>query len=171
MPPRRRNPSTPRSSRRRMSIPELDVNTRSRSAAYENIVLRAVEARNEAAGRAAQQATAAHPAEAEAEDNFSVRTRRAIEFAREGDDAILMPYQPTPSTNTARPRTRAVGYDPKTETMWVRYRESKKYPNGAVYAYYDVPRNQWKNIKRVNSPGRFLDRNIIDRYPATKTDI
>ncbi len=166
MPPRRRNPNSPRArggqSRRRMSIPEIDTSTRSRSTAYEDLVLNQVR-------RTASRRTV--PVAPQSAANITDDTRRALEFAREGDDSLLMPYQPTPSINPGRPRTRAMGYDSKSRTLWIRFRESKKDPNGAVYEYYNVPPNLWKNVRRVQSPGRWMNRALIDKYPYSRTDL
>ena len=76
----------------------------------------------------------------------------AIEMAENGDDSLLLPYQPTPSINPPRPRTLAAGYDRSSETMRVRFRD------GAVYEYYNVPPRVWNNFKRVKSPGRAINR-------------
>lgn len=78
----------------------------------------------------------------------------ALEAAQDGDDTLLLPYQPTPSINPPRPRTRAAGYDSKTRTLRVRFRD------GTGYAYYDVPPNVWRNFKRVKSPGRAINRTL-----------
>lgn len=91
-------------------------------------------------------------AKAEADRNEDPLTAEAIELARMGDDSVLLPYQPTPSINPPRPRTLAAGYDSKTKTMRVRFRD------GAGYEYYDVPPRVWNNFKRVRSPGRAINR-------------
>jgi hypothetical protein len=79
-------------------------------------------------------------------------TAMAFEEAREGDDSILLPYQPTPSINPPRPRTLAAGYDSNGKTLRIRFRD------GAIYEYYNVQQNEWRNFKRVKSPGRFVNR-------------
>lgn len=78
----------------------------------------------------------------------------ALQAAESGDDSLLLPYQPTPSINPPRPRTRAAGYDALTRTLRVRFRD------GTGYAYYDVPPNVWRNFKRVKSPGRAINRTL-----------
>jgi len=89
-------------------------------------------------------------------------TAKAIQSAKAGDDTELLPYQPTPSINPPRPRTLAMGYDPETKVMRVRFRE------GAGYEYYDVSPREWNNMKRVKSPGRAINRvfNHKDYAPA-----
>lgn len=84
-------------------------------------------------------------------------SQSAIELARHGDDTALMPYAPTPSINPPRPRTRAAGYDPDTQTLSVRFRD------GAVYSYYDVTPREWRNFTRVKSPGRAINRTFNNK--------
>lgn len=87
----------------------------------------------------------------------------ALEASRAGDDSLLLPYQPTPSINPPRPRTRAAGYDPLTRVLRVRFRD------GTGYAYYDVPPNVWRNFKRVKSPGRAINR-TLNNYAYARED-
>ena len=89
------------------------------------------------------------------------QTALAIQAAKDGDDSLLLPYQPTPSINPPRPRTLAAGYDPKTQTLRVRFRD------GIGYEYYDVPPRVWRNFKRVKSPGRAINR-TLNYYPYAK---
>lgn len=81
-------------------------------------------------------------------------TEAAFEALENGDDSVLLPYQPTPSINPPRPRTLAAGYDSQTQTLRVRFRD------GAIYEYYDVPQNVWRNFRRVKSPGRLINRTL-----------
>lgn len=89
---------------------------------------------------------------------------QAVELAENGDDSMLLPYQPTPSINPPRPRTLAAGYDKSTETLRVRFRD------GAIYEYYDVPERVWRNFKRVKSPGRAINR-TLNQYEYAPMDI
>lgn len=82
----------------------------------------------------------------------------ALERAHQGDDTLLLPYQPTKTTNPDRPRTIAAGYDKTTSTLRIRFR------NGQVYGYYHVPQNVWRNFRRAKSPGRFINR-VLNFYP------
>lgn len=77
-----------------------------------------------------------------------------IEDEETGDLQIPISYIPTRTSNDARPRTLAAGYDSKTHTMRIDFRE------GATYHYYDVPPNVWKDFQRSASPGRFLNRRM-----------
>jgi hypothetical protein len=83
---------------------------------------------------------------------MSAATQSALEMSYEGDDTVLLPYQPTPSINPPRPRTLAAGYDRETRTLRIRFRE------GAGYEYYDVSPQEWQNFRRVKSPGRYINR-------------
>lgn len=92
-------------------------------------------------------------------------SQTALEAAQSGDDSLLLPYQPTPSINPPRPRTRAAGYDAETRTLRVRFRD------GTVYGYYDVPPNVWRNFKRVKSPGRAVNRTLNNYSYAREDDL
>ena len=93
-------------------------------------------------------------AKAEAQQSLSDDLKHAMAMAQAGDDSLLMPYQPSPSINPPRPRTKAFGYDEGTQTLFVRFRD------GAVYAYYEVEPREFRNFKRVKSPGRAINRTI-----------
>lgn len=104
-------------------------------------------------------------AKAEATREMDALTAQAIEQAREGDDSILLPYQPTPSINPPRPRTLAAGYDSRTKTLRVRFRD------GVGYEYYNVPPRVWQNFKKVKSPGRAINRYFGDgQYKYARAD-
>lgn len=103
------------------------------------------------------------PAKAAADRKMDYSTALAIQEAKEGDDSVLLPYQPTPSINPGRPRTVAAGYDPVAKVLRVRFR------GGEGYEYYDVPANVWRNFRRVRSPGRFINR-TLNNYDYSRTD-
>lgn len=105
----------------------------------------------------------AAPLTARTAREMDYQTALDIQDAKEGDDTALLPYQPTPSINPGRPRTVAAGYDSKTQTMRVRFRE------GVAYEYYDVPPQVWRNFRRVKSPGRFINR-TLNHYPYAPVD-
>lgn len=106
---------------------------------------------------------ASTPAQAAAARNMSQQTLDAMELARNGDDSILLPYQPTPSINPPRPRTLAAGYDSKARVLRIRFRD------GTPWEYYDVPPNVWQNFKKVKSPGRFVNR-VLNNYEYSRGD-
>lgn len=103
---------------------------------------------------AARPPTAAAAARSASRRNMSYETAMALQEARSGDDSDLLPYQPTPSINPPRPRTLGAGYDSKTRTLRVRFRD------GTPWEYYNVPALQWYNFQRVRSPGQFINRTL-----------
>ncbi len=96
---------------------------------------------------------------------MSPQTAAAIIQARAGNDTALLPYTPTPSINPPRPRTQAAGYTPETQTLYVKFRD------GALYEYYDVPPNVWRNFQRVKSPGRAVNRVLNNYAYARRNDL
>jgi KTSC domain len=62
--------------------------------------------------------------------------------------------RPSSTSNPSRPRTRALGYDPETQTMRIEFR------GGAVYDYPNITKNQWDEISAAWSPGKWINRNI-----------
>lgn len=104
-------------------------------------------------------------AQAEAARTMPPEEAAAILRARAGDDSGLFPYTPTPSINPPRPRTMAAGYSRDTETLRVKFRD------GAVYEYYDVPPNVWRNFQRVKSPGKLINRTLNQYAYARRNDL
>jgi hypothetical protein len=62
--------------------------------------------------------------------------------------------RPSSTSNPSRPRTRALGYDAESETMRIEFR------GGAVYDYHGISENQWEEISKTWSPGKWINRNI-----------
>ena len=79
----------------------------------------------------------------------------------EGEDDYAI-YAPTASTMPARPRTLEMTYSPSRQILRVVYR------NGGTYEYYEFPRSLWQQVKRVKSPGKFLDRRVLGAYKYAK---
>jgi hypothetical protein len=104
-------------------------------------------------------------AQAEAARTMSPEEAASILRARAGDDSALFPYTPTPSINPPRPRTQAAGYSQDTQTLRVKFRD------GAIYEYYDVPPNIWRNFQRVKSPGRAVNRVLNNYSYARRNDL
>jgi hypothetical protein len=104
-------------------------------------------------------------AQAEAARRMDPAEAAALLRARSGDDSSLFPYAPTPSINPPRPRTQAAGYSTKTQTLRVKFR------SGAVYEYYDVPPNVWRNFQRVKSPGRLINRTLNQYSYSRREDL
>jgi hypothetical protein len=90
------------------------------------------------------------------------RVSRNLELAYTGDDSELLPYRPTNTSNPARPRTVAAGYDRVNHILFVRFRD------GAGYEYHDVTQSQWREFRSAPSPGRYINRvlNYHTYYPA-----
>lgn len=96
------------------------------------------------------------------------KTQRGIGNVLAGDEALdeVMPTAlntPSHSSNPARPRALRGGYDSKTGTVRVQFRD------GAVYEYFDVPKRVWSNGLRRKSFGRFVN-DTLDTYPYTRVD-
>ena len=91
-----------------------------------------------------------------AEDDYIAPVERIDEpvYASRGDDVFR--YDPTKSSRPPRPRTVRAGWvRPKGSengTVVIQFRE------GAVYEYYDVPYSVWRNFRRVQSPGKAMNR-------------
>lgn len=84
-----------------------------------------------------------------------------IAQAVEGNDEALLPYQPTPTINPGRPRTLAMGYDERSLTLRIKFR------NGEYYTYYNVPPSVWYRMQRASSPGRYIN-STLNRYPYSR---
>jgi hypothetical protein len=52
-----------------------------------------------------------------------------------------------------------VGYDPKSLTLEVAFR------NGGVYHYSGVPETIYKNLMAASSHGSYFQENIKEKYP------
>jgi len=84
-----------------------------------------------------------------------------ITLAINGNDAALLPYQPTPTINPGRPRTLAAGYDERSQSLRIKFR------NGEYYTYYNVPQSVWWKFQRAQSPGRFINT-TLNSYPYSR---
>jgi hypothetical protein len=60
---------------------------------------------------------------------------------------------PVSSSNIA-----SIGYDAKTLTLEVEFRD------GSIYQYFDVPETVYQEFMRASSKGRFLHANIKGNY-------
>lgn len=77
-------------------------------------------------------------------------------MARRGGP-VRLTVAPTRTSDPSRPRTLAAGYDGKTNTLTVVFRE------GAQYEYYGVTTAEWWRFRRSGSPGRFINRVLNDK--------
>lgn len=84
-----------------------------------------------------------------------------IEMALNGNDEPLLSYQPTPTINPGRPRTLAAGYDERSQSLRIKFRD------GAYYTYYNVPPSVWYKFQRAQSPGRFIN-STLNSYPYSR---
>lgn len=71
---------------------------------------------------------------------------------------IVLDYQPTKSSNPPRPRTTAMGYDSDSQTLRIQFRD------GAVYDYFNVTEEQYAQISKTWSPGKWMNRNLLNDY-------
>ena len=103
---------------------------------------------------------------------MAVPSREELEAGMEQDDPGNFVTSPPPSadfakltlkgtstTNTARPRTTAAGYDKDTKIMTVVFRD------GTWWNYYDVPFDIWEDFEYAESKGRFLKDSGLDNWP------
>lgn len=132
------------------SIADLMSREKTSSTPYEQAILQA--AVNPSGGRGKGAEGFGEATRVASERRMTHDVAMAMQEAKAGDDSILLPYQPTPSINPPRPRTLAAGYDKETGVMRVRFRD------GQVYGYADVTPNEWRNFRRVKSPGRAISR-------------
>lgn len=65
----------------------------------------------------------------------------------------------TGSTNSRKPRTLKAGYDYRTETLTVIFRD------GTWWNYYDVPHYLWEGFVLAESKGQYLASSGLDRWP------
>ena len=57
---------------------------------------------------------------------------------------------------------RSVGYDPESSTLEVEFN------TGSIYQYSNVTESEYEGLMNATSKGRYLNRNIKDRYQDTK---
>lgn len=89
------------------------------------------------------------------------RLATEIEIAINGNDVPLLPYQPTPTINPGRPRTLAAGYDERSQSLRIKFRD------GDYYTYYNVPPSVWWKFQRAQSPGRYIN-SVLNAYPYNR---
>jgi hypothetical protein len=86
--------------------------------------------------------------------------------ATENPDRVAAPITlvPTSTTDPYRPRTVAAGYDSRTRTLTVLFRQQGRADDGQPYNYYEVSNQMWQNFKRARSKGRFI-YTYLDSHP------
>lgn len=84
-------------------------------------------------------------------------------------DAVDDHQEPTSTSNPQRPRTLLAGYNRRTQTLTVMFRD------GSLWDYRHVPPLLWANFKRAYSKGWFLYSSGLDRWgdmgPSNMTNI
>lgn len=93
------------------------------------------------------------------DDDFYEVVSTPEEF-KSGSYTAKLTLKPTSTTNPARPRTVAAGYDFKNFILTV------VFPDGTWYNYYDVPQTIWEEFKMANSKGRYLKASGLDDWPS-----
>lgn len=57
----------------------------------------------------------------------------------------------------------SIGYDADSETLEV------EFLNGSIYQYYNVPQGLYEQLMIAPSKGQFLNANIKNSYPYSRT--
>ncbi|MEU7147014.1 KTSC domain-containing protein [Streptomyces sp. NPDC045456] len=86
-------------------------------------------------------------------------------FEDSGDASSLLNFATYPdhTVNPRRPRTVAAGYDYKTHTLRLMFRngeDGRGSPGGPVYEYYRVSENQWRHVRKATSEGRYINSTL-----------
>lgn len=91
--------------------------------------------------------------------------RRLDEFQESGDVTQFLTYR-TRTEHRERPRTKLAGYDTRGKVLFIlfRYKDDRESLDGAIYAYFGVPYNVWRMVKRNTSTGRTINR-VLNAYP------
>lgn len=80
-------------------------------------------------------------------EGYRVADEEVISAAGGDQSAFIQRDVPTSSTNYARPRTVAAGYDASRQTMTVVFRD------GTFYNYYEVTQSEWDAFRASYSKG------------------
>lgn len=105
------------------------------------------------------------------ERDMRPRTRSALEeFRATGTTDKLLTFStwPNHTINRDRPRTVAAGYDSKSHTLRVEFRNGEHgrgSHGGPIYEYYRVSPNTWKNVRRTGSEGRNIINKALEGHP------
>jgi hypothetical protein len=73
--------------------------------------------------------------------------------------AAPISYRVNSTINPNRPRTLRAGYDSKTGTLTVIFRD------GTWWNYYKVPHSMWEEFRSAKSKGRYLASSGLDQWP------
>lgn len=58
-------------------------------------------------------------------------------------------------------RVSEAGYDPESQRLFVRFQ--KPQPGADEYVYEGVPQNVWRNMRRSQSAGKYINR-VLNQY-------
>lgn len=97
------------------------------------------------------------------DDRYDDSDRFGKKFDNRQAAAVSLSDIPTSSTNSARPRTVAAGYDPEEKTITVVFRD------GTFWNYYNVPESVWIKFHQAYSKGPLL--NNPSSKQASKGDL
>lgn len=78
---------------------------------------------------------------------------------------------PTKTINPPRPRTLEAGWERVSDPNHPAYPGilRVRFRDGVAWEYYNVPSTVWQRFKRVQSPGRFINR-VLNSYPYGRGD-
>ena len=58
-------------------------------------------------------------------------------------------------------RIASAGYDRDSQRLYVLFH--KPFPGGTTWTYHGVPANEWRNLQRSASPGKFVNR-VLNKH-------
>lgn len=95
------------------------------------------------------------------EDQFEViDAEEDYEGPNQDGHAAPITVLATSTTNALRPRTLRAGYEYKTHTLTVIFRD------GRWYNYYDVPVSMWEEFRDAPSKGKYLASSGLDNWQS-----
>jgi len=62
----------------------------------------------------------------------------------------------------------SIGYDEEAKTLEIAFLDKGSGGDGAVYQYYEVPKNVYDEIMEAESKGKYLHQNIKDVFRYSK---
>ena len=95
---------------------------------------------------------------------YNNNSPNAIDPRADNNAPAPITYMPTSTTDPARPRTVAAGWDRKRRVLTVVFRD------GTFYNYYEVDAGTWNNFKTAYSKGHFIIA-FLDDKPRGIADV
>lgn len=105
-----------------------------------------------------------------AEELLNLTSEQEYDVAAHDEGTYHFPQvAPTKTAFPVRPRTLEAGWERITDTNDPRYPGvlRVRFRDGTPWEYYNIPANLWQRFKRVQSPGRFINR-VLDNYPYAR---